>query len=100
MVITKVNHGCLIPVGVASGGGLLNRAGEVSVGCFFSAVRTEDKAATAAALWDPWLTPTGLETEVAFVDEDELNAEFKAAKADALWVRPPPWFVPFDLAWF
>lgn len=43
-----------IPGGLASDGGLLvDRAGEDSGERFFSAVRTCDKAATAAALCDP-----------------------------------------------
>lgn len=41
-----------LPGGLVSGGGLLlDRAGDPSV--FFSAVRTDDRAATAAALCDP-----------------------------------------------
>ena len=43
-----------LPEGLASGGGLLSdRTGEASGDRFFSAVRTCDKAATAAALCDP-----------------------------------------------
>lgn len=64
---------------------------------FFSAERTEDKAATAAALWDPELTSAGFGEAPRLGPDDELNAEFKAAKAAALWVCPPP-FVPFDLS--
>ena len=58
-------------------------------------MRTEDKAATAAALCDPRVGAFG-EAEDLVVGDD-LKAEFKAAKADALWVGPP-WF-PFDLSW-
>lgn len=97
----------MIPVGLASlcvSGLLLDRAGERGVGervgevsfdCF-SAIRTEDKAATAAALCEPdrGLLP-GLDA-TGFGAEDELNAEFKAAKAEALCVGPPR-FVPLDL---
>lgn len=90
----------LVPEGLASEGGLvLGRAGETSFDPFFSAVRTDDRAATAAALCDPWPFPPDREAEVAFGDEVELNAEFKAAKADALWVGPPL-LEPLDLSWF
>lgn len=75
----------------------LVRVGEVSGDLFFSAVRTCERAATAAALCDPWP-----ELEVFVVEPlfpgDDLNAEDKAAKAEALWVGPP-WFEPFDLSW-
>lgn len=60
--------------------------------CFISSVRTVDNAATAAALCELWLAPVGFGTELAFAVDDELNAEFKAAKADALCVGPS-WFV-------
>ena len=29
---------------------------------------------------------------------DGLNADDKAAKAEALWVGPPPWLFPFDFS--
>lgn len=89
----------IIPVGLASAGGLLlGLAGEFSRDPFFSAVRTDDKAATAAALCDPWPFPPDLGAEVALGDDDEVNAEFKAAKAEALWVGPPL-FEPLDRSW-
>lgn len=52
MILFKRKYGILyLPAGLASEGGLLlGREGETSVGPFFSAVRTFDKAATAAAL--------------------------------------------------
>lgn len=78
---------------------LLNRSGELPSGdCFFSALRTEDKAAIAAALCEPGLLPD-LGEEPDFAGDGELNAEFKAAKAEALWVDPPL-FVPLDLGCF
>jgi hypothetical protein len=43
-----------IPGALLSGGGLLlDRVGEASGDRFFSAVRTDERAATAAALCDP-----------------------------------------------
>lgn len=88
-----------IPEGLNSADGLLlDRTGEESGDRFFSAVRTCDKAATAAALCDPWLSPDVL-GGVGLDPEDELNVEFKAANAEALCVGPP-WFVPLDLSWF
>lgn len=75
----------------------LVRVGEVSGDLFFSAVRTCERAATAAALCDPWPEPEVFEAEALFPGDD-LNAEDKAAKAEALWVGPP-WFEPFDLSW-
>lgn len=70
-------------MGLASACGLLIlRTGDES-GDRFSAVKTEDKAATAAALCEPGpAPPLGAMTD--FGVEDELNAEFKAAKAEAL----------------
>ena len=58
---------------------------------FFSAVRTEESAATAAALCDPppWPLLDGL-VETFFGPEDEVNAEFKAAKASLLCLGPSP----------
>ena len=77
--------------------GLLLPTGEESGDCFFfSAVRTEERAATAAALCDPWFLPDGLGVKV-LVPDDELNAVFKAAKASALCLGPP-WFSPFNLS--
>lgn len=77
-----------IPEGRASRGGLLlgllGREGETSVGPFFSAVRTFDRAATAAALCEAALFPPERGAEVAFGDEVEVKAEFKAARAEAL----------------
>lgn len=79
-----------IPRGIGSTDELLlNRSGELPSGdCFFSALRTEDKAAIAAALCEPGLFPD-LGEEPDFAGDGELNAEFKAAKAEALWVDPP-----------
>lgn len=53
-----------------------------------SAVRTDESAATAAALWDPWPPRTGW-LAVPFSFDVELNAEVRAAIADALCVGPP-----------
>ena len=77
--------------------GLLLATGELSGDdFFFSAVRTLERAATAAALCDPW--PLGDRLGVtALVPDDELNAEFKAAKASALCLCPP-WFKLFNLS--
>lgn len=66
------------------GGILLDWAGEELGEPFFSAVRTEDKAATAAALCDPRLTPADFGEASRLGPGDELNAEFSAAKAEAL----------------
>lgn len=74
-----------------SEGGLLpDRGGETS-GDFIalSTVRTDDNAATAAALCDPDGFGGGV-----LAPEDELKAEDKAAKAEALCVVP--WFDPSD----
>lgn len=65
------------------GGGV--RSGD---GCFFSAVRTFERAATAVALCDPWPDADDLAVDV-LEREDGLNAEDKAAKAEALCVGPP-----------
>lgn len=83
------SNGALLPISSEVGLRLFGAGGE-SDPCFFSAVRTEESAATAAALWDPppWLLPDGL-VEVVFDPEDELNAEFKAAKASLLCLGPP-----------
>lgn len=84
-----------LPRGLVSDGGL--RVGEESGDCFFfSAVRTDESAATAAALCDPWVAEGGLEA-VGLVPEDELNAFDKAAKASALCLGPP-WPEPLDLS--
>ena len=86
-----------LPGELVSGGGLLlDRVGDSSD--FFSAVRTDERAATAAALCDPWPLPDGLGAEV-LAPGDELNAEFKAARASALCLGPPPGLDPFDLSW-
>lgn len=53
-----------------------------------SAVRTDESAATAAALWEPWPARTGW-FAVPFGFDVELNAEVRAAMADALCVGPP-----------
>ena len=85
-----------LPRGLVSDGGL--RVGEESGDCFFfSAVRTDERAATAAALCDPWAAAEGLEAE-GLDPEDELNAFDKAAKASALCLGPP-WLEPLDLSW-
>ena len=76
----------ILPATVASGPGeglLLNRAGEVSDLFLCSPVRTEDSAATAAALCDPWPDRDGFGALILDV-EDGLNAEDRAANADAL----------------
>ena len=90
-----------LPEGLLSGGGglLLDREGEASGDRFLvSAVRTDERAATAAALCDdPWPLPDGLGAVVLFPEEG-LNAEVKAAIAEARWVGPP-WFDPLDLSW-
>ena len=77
--------------------GLPLATGEPSGDCFFfSAVRTLERAATAAALCDPW--PLGDFLGVTtLVPVDELKAEFKAAKASALCLGPP-WFKLFNLS--
>ena len=63
---------------------LLILAVEVSESALLcSAVKTEDSAATAAARCDPCLGPDGFGTKV-LVLEVGLNAEDRAAKADAL----------------
>lgn len=64
----------------------LTRDGETPGDCFFcSAVRTLERAATAAALCDDlWVEEEGLGTAVLVPPVDGLNAEDKAAKADAL----------------
>lgn len=73
-----------LPEGLPSGGGLLlDRAGDPSGERFFSAVRTDERAATAAALCDDPGLPDGLGV-VVLDPEAGLNAEFKAAKAEAL----------------
>lgn len=76
----------ILPAAAVSGPGeglLLNRAGEVSGLLLCSAVRTVDSAATAAALCDPWLDRDGFGAPI-LVLEDGLNAEDRAASADAL----------------
>lgn len=60
--------------------------------CFISSVRILDNAATATTLCELWLAPVGFGTELAFAADDEVNAEFKAANAEAFWVGPS-WFV-------
>lgn len=86
--ISRKSNGALLPEYWSSAAGLRPAVGE-SDPCFFSAVRTEESAATAAALCDPpWLLPDGL-VEVVFGPEDELNAEFRAAKASLLCLGPP-----------
>ena len=60
--------------------------------CFISSIRILDNAATATTLCELWLSPVGFGTELAFAAADEVNAEFKAANAEALWVGPS-WFV-------
>lgn len=75
----------------------LNKEEEASDGPFrCSAVRTVDKAATAAALCEPWLRPDRL-TATVLVPADGLNAEDNAAKAEAFWVGPL-WLEPFNLS--
>lgn len=54
---------------------------------FCSAVKTEDKAATAAARCDPWPDRDDFDDVILEV-EDGLNADDSAAKADALCVGP------------
>lgn len=61
---------------------------EVSEEPFCSAVKTVDNAATAAALWDPWLGRVGI-VFASFALDDGLKADERAANADALWVGPP-----------
>jgi len=85
-------------VGLFSVRGLLLATGEPSGDVFFfSAVRTDERAATAAALCDPGPFPDALGGVTGFVPDDELNAEFKAAKASALCLGPP-WLNPFNLS--
>jgi hypothetical protein len=50
-----------------------------------SAVKTLDSAATAAARWEPW--PARCGGLLGFADG--LNADVKAAIAEARWVGPP-----------
>lgn len=63
---------------------LPDRKVESGGGSFFSSERTEDKAATAAALCDPELISAGFGEAPRKCPDDALNAEFKAAKAEAL----------------
>lgn len=61
---------------------------EISFSPFFdSPVKTDDRAAMAAALCDPFLGSGGFGA-VIFVLEDGLNAVDNAAKADAFCVGP------------
>ena len=63
--------------------------GEVSVDFGFSATRTWERAATAAALCEAWLVPAGLGGGGDLDDgPEELNADVKAAKASALCLGP------------
>lgn len=88
----------LLPGMLLSGGGLLlDGGGEESLALFFSAVRTDERAATAAALCEPFPLPDTLEAEVVFTDDD-LKAEVKAARASALCLGPLPWLDPLDLS--
>lgn len=82
-------RGGLVTAGVL----LVDFVGDASV--FFSAVRTEERAATAAALCDPWPVLEGFGDELLLAG-DELNADDKAANAEARCVGP--WF-PLDLSW-
>lgn len=89
-----------LPRGVSSAGlelvDLL--VGEVSGDFLFSATSTWERAATAAALCEAWLVPTGLGGGGDLVDdEEELNADDKAAKASALCLGPS--WLSFDLSW-
>ena len=63
-----------------------------------SAVSTEDNAATAAALWDPWPERDGGGVGVLGF-EDGLNAFDKAASAEARWVGPSPVLLGLSLDW-
>lgn len=68
---------------------------EASDAFFCSAVRTFERAATAAALCEPWPARTGF-VGVDLGEDVDLKAEDRAANAEALWVGPL-WFVPLDL---
>lgn len=74
---------------VTAGVLLVDIEGDTSGDCFFfSAVRTAERAAMAAALWDPpELDLAGFGAEV-LVSADGLNEAAKAAKAAALCVAP------------
>lgn len=62
---------------------MLKRVAADSDSAFFcSTVRTEDRAATAAVLCDLWPETVGFGDAV--LTPDGLNAEDKAAKAEAL----------------
>lgn len=63
-----------------------------------SAVSTEDSAATAAALWEPWPERDGGGVGVLGF-EDGLNALDNAASADARWVGPSPVLLGLSLDW-
>lgn len=84
----------LLPGMLLSGGGLPS---DESLALFFSAVRTEERAATAAALCEPFPLPDTLEAEVVF-SGDDLKAEVKAARASALCLGPLPGLDPLDLS--
>lgn len=75
----------------------LSGVGEESWAVFFSAVRTDERAATAAALCEPFPLPDTLEADAFFID-GELKADVKAARASALCLGPPPWLDPLGLS--
>lgn len=72
----------MIPERATSGDGLLLNLEGASED-IFSAVRTLDSAATAAALCDPWLECIGFAVDV-LGPEEGLNADDNAAIAEAL----------------
>lgn len=79
----------LLPGALLSGGGLLLEGGEESLPFFFSAVKTDERAATAAALCEPFPLPDTLDAVDVF-GGDDLKAEVKAARASALCLGPLP----------
>lgn len=66
---------------------LFNCGEEASDAFFCSAVRTLERAATAAALCEPWTARTSFVC-VDLGEDVGLKAEDRAANAEALWVGP------------
>lgn len=91
---SKIQKGYL-QVGLVTAGVLLaDFLGDPSGDFLISAVRTWERAATAAARCDPWPVETCFGAEV-LPSDDGLNADVKAAKASALCLGP----CPSDRSW-